>query len=298
MKSLQHKTRESGAGGALSGFTLIELLVVIAIIAILAAMLLPALSKAKVRAQAIQDMNNTRQITMGALMYNGDNNGYFVVNHAGLGSGDTTPSWVVGWEDYNGNQADTNADFLINSQYGSLLGPYVKSIAVFKCPVDYSRSLGSVGLDRVRSYSMNNAIGSDGTGQTDPHNKPNSWLPYPTYKNFIKESELRDPGPSDVWVLIDESPDSVNDGSFAVQMPSSSAATTWIDMPSKAHANGCGFSFADGHSEIHKWLQPAAIANVSYQPLPKTGITALHDPDILWLAKHTTARTDNAPLPY
>jgi prepilin-type processing-associated H-X9-DG protein len=261
-------------------------------------MLLPALSKAKLRAQSIQCMNNTRQITLGWEMYNSDNNGNFVVNHAGLSSSDVTPSWVVGWEDYNGNNADTNTDFLIKSENGSLLGTYVKSTGAYKCPADRSKSFGLTGMDRVRSYSMNNAVGADGTAQVDAHIKPKSWLPAPPYRNFIKESELKDPGPSDLWVLIDEDVDSMNDGSFAVQMPTGPSATTWIDMPAKAHGNSCGFSFADGHSEIHKWLAPANIANVTYQPLTKDGIFEIRDPDILWVARHTSSRADGTPLPF
>ena len=280
------------------GFTLIELLVVIAIIAILAAMLLPALSAAKQRAQSVQCMGNKRQLGLAWKMYANDYNGVFVVNEAGSGGVDVFPNseWVAGWLDYNGSTDDTNVNYLINPTYAKLADYMGRMAPAYKCPADQSCNHGATGVPRVRSTSMNAAVGAD-TSQSGLTTSGN-WLNYPTFNVFQKESQVIHPGPSDLFVFIDESPDSINDGSFAVQMPNSSQATTWIDMPVKYHGNSCGFTFADGHAEIHKWVNPGNINTVSYTPLTKSGIFELGDQDILWVAKHTSSRSDGVALPY
>ena len=272
-----------------SAFTLIELLVVIAIIAILAAILLPVLAKARTRAQATYCMSDLRQITIAWKMYPDDNNGWFAPNEDNQFGG-----WVRGDLNYSGSPDNTNILYLIDPRYAKL-GPYTRSPAIYHCPADLSRSLGRRGDPRVRSISMSQAIGPD-RNNTDKHTR-GQWLPHPPFRVYVKDSQLTDPPPSLLWVMIDEHPDSINDGGFAVQMPASDAATTWVDVPANYHNNACGFAFADGHAEIHKWLRPSSIPPVTYVQLSGL-INMARNPDVIWVAKRTSARTDGKPLPY
>ncbi len=283
------------------GFTLIELLVVIAIIAILAAILLPALSAAKMQAQATKCMSDMRQITIGFHMYINDFNGIFPVNDesesaASAAGGAGTPAWVEGWLDYNASPDDTNALLISASPY-SMVGPYVKSAQVFRCPADNSCNMGASGLPRVRSVSMNQAIGPNSSGKAAGSPDQGSWLPYPEYKVFLKDIEVTKP--SDTWLLVDEHPDSINDGAFAFQMPTSPAGTEWIDIPAKYHGNACGFTFIDGHSLIHRWQSPQNIPDVTYQQKsPGQALYEVSDRDIWWVGSHTTTEADGSTLPF
>jgi prepilin-type N-terminal cleavage/methylation domain-containing protein/prepilin-type processing-associated H-X9-DG protein len=276
------------------GFTIIELLLVIAVIGILAAILLPLFARAKSRSQAVYCMDNLHQVSVAWIMYHCDNSGLFPVNEENQTDADgPMPGWVKGSLDYSGSPDDTNLDFLINPQY-ALLGSFLQTPGVFKCPADESKAFGQTGAPRVRSYSMNQAVGPGPYGGSTGQG---GLLPAPTYRVYIKESDVLNPGPSDLWVLTEEDPDSINDGGFSFFMPPSPILTRWDDMPSKCHADTCPFSFVDGHVEIHRWLWPRVIPPVTYQELIKP-LYALDDPDILWVARHTSALTDGQPLPY
>ncbi len=259
------------------GFTLIELLVVIAIIAILAGLLLPVLTKAKIRAQGITCLNNTKQLVLAWRLYDDDFGGKFPPNYE---SANADVGWVYGEnEDYAGAGADTNIDYLVGPKY-AVMGPYSKNAGIYKCPTDASKQYGKKGLQRVRSVSMSQAVGSNLQGTAAGLG---TWLPYPTYRVYLKDSDLLDPAPSNLWVTTDENPDGINDGAFAVSMVNSS----WVDFPAPYHSDSTSFSFADGHSEQHKWIQINHLPPVTYVSLLNN--SAANDPDVKWLQTKTSA---------
>lgn len=295
-------------------FSLIELLVVIAILGILAALLLPVLSRTKQRSQGVYCLNNGRQMMIALTLYGGDNNDFFPPNPD---DGNT----VVG-HNWCGGQAgvgmpqEFNPDIL-RDPTRCLVAPYLKgNVSVFHCPGDKRTGLyqgttpaylGQT-VPAARTFSMSQAVGTicpgfdsgASTGRWMPHrgaptlpvNGP--WLdgtyhhirnsPWFTYGKF---SDINAPGPSMLWVLVDEDVTGLNDAAFAFRMDTAK----WQDIPGTYHNGGCGFAFADGHSESHQWQSPS----------PKKArmvVTSKQDQnDWLWMRERTSAHSSGTMPP-
>jgi len=271
-----------------AGFTLIELLVVIAIIAILAAMLLPSLSKAKLKAQGIQCMNNHRQLCLAWRMYAEDSRDVLV-----YASQDFKPqldkyAWANDIMNFNpANQANWNIDADITQRP---LWPYNKNAGIYRCPADHSAVIvGGVSKPRVRTMSMNLFVGGfDGTSGNISSGA--------SYRIYLKLSHINGSGgpPDKIFVFLDEREDCINWGNYMTDMdgyanPANPALYKFDqDLPAFYHNRGCGFSFADGHSELHRWLDDRMMPPIQYGVATSLTLSVPRDRDVAWLQDHST----------
>jgi prepilin-type N-terminal cleavage/methylation domain-containing protein len=283
------KLQRAGADLRQQGFTLIELLVVIAIIAILAAMLLPVLGKAKLKAQGVQCMNNHRQLSLAWRMYSEDNRDTLPYATADPTYADY--SWVQGVLDFNPNNR-SNWDVNVDIKRSPLWAYCGNSVGIWRCPADRSTvRVAGQNLPRVRTMSMSIWVGGwkqDNGAVTDANCSGPAWRVY------SKFTDMANPGPARTWVFLDEREDKINYGNAFTDMTGyPNAPSSWqfhFDFPGSYHHRACGFSFADGHSELKRWLDERTMPPIQtdgswnaqvYVPSPG-------NQDIFWMQDRST----------
>ncbi len=284
MDSAETEPRNGCGRNRASGFTLIELLVVIAIIAILAAMLLPALTKAKTKAQGITCMNNGRQMMMAWLLYVDANQDKVPPSYG-------ANQWVNGDLDVTSPTKPDNWD-IERDVKKSLLWPYCgNSAGIWKCPADKSTGKATSGpnagqiVPRVRSISMNAWFNSSDVDQFGPAG----------CRIYKKVGDLTSPGPSQTWLFLDEREDSINDGEFCVSMfgyPDQPAQWRIVDFPASYHNQAGGLSFADGHSEIRKWRDNRTTPVLKSGQFLPLNVVSAGNQDVLWLMERSTRKAN------
>lgn len=273
-----------GSCHCLLAFTLVELLVVVAVIGILAALILPVLSRAKHKGQGTYCLNNLRQLQIGWVLYSDEHEQQLAPNsdREQAGKDAAHPSWVAGWlrtdNQAGGKYDSTNVALLVGTNYAAFgsIGQYTREAKLYRCPADKSTvTIEGAVHPRVRSMSMNTYVNGNGKWQLSE------------FMTFRHMTEIM--APADTWILMDEREDSINDGCFAVAM---SANYGIIDYPASYHNGAGALSFADGHAEFHKWLEPTTIPQLKPGEHLPPGIkpTSATDRDIAWLVTHTTQR--------
>ncbi len=286
MFSLQKKITRS------QGFTLIELLVVIAIIVILASLLLPVLGKGKIKAQGIQCMSNHRQLCLAWRMYSDENQERLLYASEDPYNPSTfAGAWVTGTLNFDPNNRsnwDPEQD-IKKSPIWSYCG---KNLGIWKCPADRSAVIvNEKSLPRVRSMSMNVFLG--GWGGTYGNWDRVLGSVYSDYKIFIKQFELVQAGPDKMFVFLDMREDSIDMGNFATSMrgfPDQPAQYEFFDLPGYYHHFACGFSFADGHSEIRRWRDKRTMPALVLNGLTPDRFASSNNLDVGWLQERTTRK--------